>query len=301
MKQTHGTIKLVALDLDGVVYRGGMVLPGAREALEDVLARGLDLRYVTNNSTAHREDVAARLTSMGLPADRDRVLTSGVVTAHWLRERLPSGSRVLVVGEQGLMRELAEAGLAPVHAGDSNQAADENQAVARSRAGDTDPWIMKDAGRFAAVVVGMDRGFTYAALDSAQAAVRAGALFVATNPDATYPLPERLAPGAGSLVVAVATAAGTEPVIMGKPGLALADALVQLAGVSSDATLFVGDRLDTDVEMAKGAGMVAVLVLTGATTRDELRRYEEEGTTPRPDHVLDGLGQLPALLDRLGA
>ncbi|HEY5529598.1 MAG TPA: HAD-IIA family hydrolase [Thermoleophilia bacterium] len=283
MKQTRGTIKLVALDLDGVVYRGGMVLPGAREALEDVLARGLDLRYVTNNSTAHREDVAARLTSMGLPADRDRVLTSGVVTAHWLRERLPSGSRVLVVGEQGLMRELAEAGLAPVHAGDSN------------------PGIMKDAGRFAAVVVGMDRGFTYAALDSAQAAVRAGALFVATNPDATYPLPERLAPGAGSLVVAVATAAGTEPVIMGKPGLALADALVQLAGVSSDATLFVGDRLDTDVEMAKGAGMVAVLVLTGATTRDELRRYEEEGTTPRPDHVLDGLGQLPALLDRLGA
>jgi ribonucleotide monophosphatase NagD (HAD superfamily) len=147
----------------------------------------------------------------------------------------------------------------------------------------------------------MDRGFTYAALDCAQAAVRAGALFVATNPDATYPLPERLAPGAGSLVVAVATAAGTKPVIMGKPGLALADALVQLAGVSSDATLFVGDRLDTDVEMAKGAGMVAVLVLTGATTRGELRRYEEEGTTPRPDHVLDGLGQLPALLDRLGA
>jgi len=283
MKQTHGTIKLVALDLDGVVYRGGMVLPGAREALEDVLARGLDLRYVTNNSTAHREDVAARLASMGLPADRGRVLTSGVVTAHWLRERLPSGSRVLVVGEQGLMRELAEAGLAPVHAGDSN------------------PGIMKDAGRFAAVVVGMDRGFTYAALDSAQAAVRAGALFVATNPDATYPLPERLAPGAGSLVAAVATAAGTEPVIMGKPGLALADALVQLAGVSSDATLFVGDRLDTDVEMAKGAGMVAVLVLTGATTRDELRRYEEEGTTPRPDYVLDDLGQLPALLDRLGA
>lgn len=283
MKQTRGTIKLVALDLDGVVYRGGMVLSGAREAFEDVLARGLDLRYVTNNSTAHREEVAARLTSMGLPADRDRVLTSGLVTAHWLCERLPGGSRVLVVGEQGLMRELAEAGLAPVHAGDSN------------------PGIMKDAGRFAAVVVGMDRGFTYAALDSAQAAVRAGALFVATNPDATYPLPERLAPGAGSLVAAVATAAGTEPVIMGKPGLALADALVKLTGVSSGATLFVGDRLDTDVEMAKGAGMVAVLVLTGATTRDELRRYEEEGTTPRPDYVLDDLGQLPALLDQLGA
>jgi len=86
-------IKLVALDLDGVVYRGGMVLPGAREALEDVVRRGLDLRYVSNNSTAHRETVSERLTGMGLPAGADRVLTSGFVAGRWLRARLPRGPR----------------------------------------------------------------------------------------------------------------------------------------------------------------------------------------------------------------
>jgi phosphoglycolate/pyridoxal phosphate phosphatase family enzyme len=279
-------IRLVALDLDGVCYRGNVVLPGVPEALGNVLARGLDLRYVTNNSTTYREDVAARLVGMGLPADRDRILSSGVVTAHWLRERLSPGAKVLVVGEQGLIRELAEAGLAPVHAGDDD-------ASEQSDAPNTSSHV-------AAVVVGMDRAFTYGALAAAQAAIMAGALFVATNPDPTFPLPHGLAPGAGSMVAAVATAAGKQPVVMGKPALALAEALAQLAGIPSDATLFIGDRLDTDIEMGERAGMVTALVLTGATTLEQWRRHDAEGAEPRPDHVLDDLGQLPALLDRLG-
>jgi phosphoglycolate/pyridoxal phosphate phosphatase family enzyme len=286
-------IRLVALDLDGVCYRGNVALPGVREALEDILARGLDLRYVTNNSTTHRQDVAARLIGMGLPADADRVLSSGVVTARWLRERFPAGTEVLVVGEQGLIRELAEAGLVPRHAGDDGVA---GQPAASG--GPAEPALR---GRAAAVVVGMDRGVTYRALAEAQSAIADGALFVATNPDPTFPVPHGLAPGAGALVAAVATAAGRQPVVMGKPGLALAEALAKITGIGPESTLFIGDRLDTDVAMGEQAGMVTVLALTGATTLEDWHRHEAAGTEPRPDYVLDDLSQLAALLDRLGA
>jgi len=271
-------IKLVALDLDGVVYRGGMVLPGAREALEDVVRRGLDLRYVSNNSTAHRETVSERLTGMGLPAGADRVLTSGFVAGRWLRARLPEGTPVMVMGEEGLLRELREAGLAAYHVGGA-------AAVAPA----------------AAVVVGMDRSLSFQTLAQAQAAIRSGALFVATNPDPTFPTPDGLVPGAGALVAAVATAAETEPVFMGKPGLALAEILATVTGVPSRETLFVGDRLSTDIAMGEDAGMITALVLTGVTSEADLERARGEAGSVLPDHVLADLRELPDLLDSLSA
>ena len=271
-------IKLVALDLDGVVYRGGMVLPGAREALEDVVRRGLDLRYVSNNSTAHRETVSERLTGMGLPAGADRVLTSGFVAGRWLRARLPEDTPVMVMGEGGLLRELREAGLAAYHVGG---------AAAPAPA--------------AAVVVGMDRSLSFQMLAQAQAAIRSGALFVATNPDPTFPTPDGLVPGAGALVAAVATAAETEPVFMGKPGLALAEILATVTGVPSRETLFVGDRLSTDIAMGEDAGMITALVLTGVTSEADLERAREGGGSVLPDHVLADLRELPDLLDSLSA
>ncbi len=270
-------IRLVAVDLDGVVWRGREVLPGAVEALTAVVRRGLDLRYVSNNSTAHRETVSERLAGLGLPAGGDRVLTSGFVTGRWLRGRLPKGAPVLVVGEAGLMRELAEAGLAPTHTG-------------------------AGGGTPAAVVVGMDRGFSYRALAEAQAAVLAGALFVATNQDATFPTATGLLPGAGSIVAAVATAAGREPLVMGKPGLALAETLAGVTGVPPAQTLFVGDRLSTDIAMGRQAGMATVLVLTGVTSAADLERARAGGEgVVLPDHVLGSLAELPGLLDALSA
>lgn len=267
-------IRLVALDLDGVIWRGDEVLPGVREALQDVLRRGLDLRYVSNNSTAHRTTVSDRLAGLGLPAGTERVLTSGFVTGRWLRERLPEGTPVLVVGEEGLERELREAGLAPRRAG---------------------------AGAPKAVVVGMDRQFDYAGLAEAQAAVLSGALFVATNRDATFPTPHGLKPGAGAIVAAVATAAEQEPVLLGKPGLALAEVLAAVTGVQPAETLFVGDRLSTDIAMGRAAGMVTALVLTGVTSLDDLESARAAGTEALlPDQVLAGLADLPGLLDHLG-
>jgi phosphoglycolate/pyridoxal phosphate phosphatase family enzyme len=270
-------LRLVALDLDGVVWRGSEVIPGVPEALQDALRRGLDLRYVSNNSTAHREAVSQRLAAGGLPAGLDRVLTSGSVCGAWLRTRVPAGSLVLVVGEEGLIRELREAGFAAAHVNEAPEGAGP-----------------------AAVVVGMDRTFTYKTLAAAQKALSAGALYVATNSDRTFPTPDGLLPGAGSLVAAVSAAAEREPILVGKPSMTLAETLATITGVPAAETLFVGDRLSTDIAMAKAAGMVAALTLTGVTTDEDLWRAEITGEWVLPDHVLDSLADLPGLLDELG-
>jgi 4-nitrophenyl phosphatase len=222
---------------------------------------------------------------MGLPSGTDRVLTSGFVTGRWLSERLAEAPSVLVVGEEGLLRELREAGLAAYGVADATAHATP-----------------------AAVVVGMDRSFCYETLAAAQAAIMAGALFVATNRDATFPTPQGLAPGAGAIVAAVATAAEKEPVLMGKPGLALAKVLAAVTGVPAAETLFVGDRLTTDIVMGRDAGMVTALVLTGVTTAGDLRLAAAAeaastlaGGAALPDHVLRDLADLPRLLDDLRA
>jgi phosphoglycolate/pyridoxal phosphate phosphatase family enzyme len=290
-----GKIRLVAADLDGVVWLGGTILPDAPAALHDVVRRGLELRYVTNNSTAHREVVAQRLAACGLPAGADWVLTSAFVTGQWLRRRLPAGAPVLVVGEAGLMRELTEAGLAPVHAGEAAPALAPAAAGGAQEAADAPA-----AAPYQAVVVGMDRDFTFKALAEAQTAIRSGAVFVGTNPDATFPTATGLLPGAGSVVAAVATAAQKEPVFMGKPGLGLAETLAAVTGVPAGQTLFIGDRLSTDIGMGIRAGMVTALVLTGVTSPDEFERLRATGGPDMPDHVLRTLADLPALLDALG-
>ena len=270
-------IRLIACDFDGVVYRGGIVLPGVREALDDVLARGLDLRYVSNNATAHRRVVSDRLAGMGLPAGVDRVLTSAYATGRWLRERLPAGAAVMVVGEAGLLEELREAGFEVFHAGESTVA------------GGSAP-----AGPAVAVVVALDRCFSYVALAAAQKAIMEGALFVATNRDATFPAEHRLMPGAGALVAAVSAAAEKEPVCIGKPSPELARTLEGLTGVPASETLLVGDRVSTDIAMGHAAGMRTALVLTGVASATDARNS-------LADHVMGGLGELPSLLDQLGA
>jgi phosphoglycolate/pyridoxal phosphate phosphatase family enzyme len=284
----------VALDLDGVVWRGDEVLPGTREVLEDVLRRDLDLRYVTNNSTAHRETVSDRLAAAGLPAGAERVLTSGSVCGVWLRAQLPERSAVMVVGEEGLLRELREAGLDAYHVSDDREMPEGTaaRAVTAMRTGAVAP---------AALVVGMDRSFTYKTLATAQAALAVGAHYVATNADATFPTPDGLLPGAGSIVAAVSAAAQREPELVGKPSAALAETLASITAVPAAATLFVGDRLETDIAMAKAAGMVAALTLTGVTSDEDLWRAEITGEWVLPDHVLRSLEDLPDLLDSLGA
>ena len=186
----HGVI---VCDLDGVLWTGARPIPGAAEAVGRLRADGRRVAFLTNNSSRVIDDVRDQLRAMGVATGRADVLSSAQAAASVLAGDLAAGARVLVSGGPGVVEALEQAGLRPV-------ANDETF-----------------TGDVAAVVCGMDRAFDFARLDRASAAVRAGARFVATNTDPTFPGADRITPGAGALVAAIATAAGREPEVAGKP------------------------------------------------------------------------------------
>jgi HAD superfamily hydrolase (TIGR01450 family) len=224
------------LDLDGVVYIGGAAIPGAAQALRKAAAAGMRLAYVTNNAFRTPAAVAALLTSLGVPAAAEDVVTSAQAAARLLAERLPAGAPVLVVGGSGLRMALRERGLRPV-----STAADKPLAV----------------------VEGYAPGVDYSMLAEGGLAVAAGALFVASNADLTLPGRGGIGPGNGSLIQVIATATGVRPLVAGKPEPPLHHESV--LRTKAKHPLVVGDRLDTDIEGAQRVGADSLLVLTGVT------------------------------------
>lgn len=249
-------------DLDGVVYRGNQPLPHAVETINLLIADRREVFFVTNNSGATREQYADRLQQMGLLVSPERILTSGWATVHYLRQHMPR-ARLFVVGEPSLKQELQAAGFRLID----------------------DP----EAQLPDAVVVGIDREFTYQRLAQAQLAILHGAQFIATNTDPTYPAEDRLLPGAGSIVAAIRTATGKPPLVMGKPNPRILLPLLDEHRISLDATLVVGDRLETDIALAHALHMPSALVLTGVTTREDL---ENAPLDLLPHWVLENLGDL---------
>lgn len=226
------------VDLDGVVWRGGAPIRENVEPLSSLLAGGAKIVFLTNNSTRTRERYAEILTRLlGAPVRPEDVVTSGYSAAEWLR-RSRGCARVLVVGEHGLVSELSRA----CH-----------------RLLTPPDW--RDAE---AVVVGLDRGVCYRGLAAAHKAILNGALFVATNTDRSFPVEEGTEPGAGAIVALLRESTGREPDFdAGKPGSwILGLALKRLGGGPA---LVVGDRVDTDMEMARRHGLPGLLVLTGVT------------------------------------
>jgi HAD superfamily hydrolase (TIGR01450 family) len=261
---------LLVLDLDGVVYLGPVAVPGAEAALRGVRAEGHPVAFATNNASRSAEAVAAHLRALGVQAEAAEVATAAEAAAGLLREELPPGSTVLVIGSPALAAEVRAVGLTP---------------VSRTELGAGSAPV-----RPAAVVQGYDPGIGWADLAAAAYAVAAGALWVATNLDTTLPTAQGLAPGNGALVGAVAAAVGRPPDrSAGKP----AGGLLRLAAdrVRARRPLLVGDRLDTDIEAATRAGWPSLLVLTGVTDAADLAAAPP---ARRPDHVGADLG---ALLD----
>ena len=224
------------LDLDGVVYLGGTPIPGAAEALRKADAAGMRLAYVTNNAFRTPAAIAELLTSFGVPATREDVVTSAQAAARLLAERLPPGAPVLVVGGSGLRMALRERGLRPV-----STAIDKPQAVVQGYVPDV----------------------SYSLLAEGSLAVAAGALFVASNGDRTLPSRRGRQPGNGALIQVIATATGVQPLGAGKPEPPLHNESVLRTGAKHP--LVVGDRLDTDIEAAHRVGADSLLVLTGVT------------------------------------
>ncbi|RZU74868.1 HAD superfamily hydrolase (TIGR01450 family)/HAD superfamily hydrolase (TIGR01549 family) [Micromonospora kangleipakensis] len=261
---------LVVFDLDGVIYLIDQPIPGAVEAVGRLHADGKAVAYATNNASRRSSEVAYLLTGMGVPARADEVLTSAAATAELLRDRLPAGAPVLVVGAEALRAEIRAVGLRPVSLAD-----DEPAAVAQGY-GPQVGWVD---------------------LAEASLAVRAGAPWYATNTDRTLPSERGPLPGNGSLVAVLRTALGREPdVVVGKPEPALFATAARRAGGGQ--TLVVGDRLDTDIEGASRAGLDSLLVLTGVSDVPELLAAPE---TRRPTYVAMDLAGLfdPAAVVRL--
>jgi HAD superfamily hydrolase (TIGR01450 family) len=228
------------LDLDGVLYVGPDAVPHAAPAVTHARRAGMRLAFVTNNASRRPEVVAAHLTSLGIAAEPHDVVTSGQAAVRYLAARLAPGSRVLVVGTEGLAEEVEAGGLRPVR-----------------RAEEAD-----------AVLQGLSTTTSWADLAEAAVAIRSGALWVAGNRDVTYPSPRGPVPGNGALVAALEVATGLSPVVVGKPEPELHQASVERVGARKP--LVVGDRLDTDVLGARTTGADSLLVLTGVTDEAEL-------------------------------
>ncbi|WP_020672044.1 HAD-IIA family hydrolase [Amycolatopsis nigrescens] len=228
------------LDLDGTVYHGVNVIPGAAEVLETARERDVPVRFVTNNASKAPVAVAEHLRALGVAGVPSEVNTSAQAAAGVLRDRVAVGETVLVVGTDSLAAEVAAVGLKPV------------RTVRAGREG------------IAAVVQGHSPDTGWADLAEACLAIRAGALWVACNADVTLPAERGLLPGNGAMVAALRAATGTEPAVAGKPQTPLFETAAGSAGASRP--LVVGDRLDTDIAGAVAAGMDALVVLTGVAT-----------------------------------
>jgi glycerol-1-phosphatase len=222
------------IDLDGTVFRGRQATEGAVASLDQVDSRKL---YVTNNASRSADEVAAHLRELGFDATGADVVTSAQSAAHLLAEQLSSDARVLIVGTESLANEIAAVGLRPVR---------------------------RFEDKPVAVVQGLSLTIGWPDLAEAALAIRAGALWVAANVDATLPTERGLLPGNGSLVAALEAATGAKPQVAGKPAPTLLNDAVARGDFRKP--LVIGDRLDTDIEGANAAGLPSLMVLTGVST-----------------------------------
>jgi 4-nitrophenyl phosphatase len=241
-------IRACALDLDGVVWREDEKLPAVPAFFEFLRTQNIPYAFITNNSTRTPTQYLARLEAFEIPATPKQVITSGAVTAEEIARRFPQGTPFFAIGSQNLIDLIAAQGY---------------------------PF---NPERAQIVVVGLDRNLTYDKLRIAGQRIMAGAAFIATNGDATFPLPNgEIGPGAGSLVSAVATMTGQQPYMIGKPAAPMFEAALRYFGVPAAQTLMIGDRLDTDILGAQSIGMKSALVLTGISRADQTAAIAPDG------------------------
>ncbi len=246
----------IVCDLDGVLYRGNVEVPGAGAALHRLLSAGIGLVFVTNNSTKTSAEAAAKIHQLtGFEAREQDVVTSAQAAAHLLAADAPP---TWLFGAAGARRPLEAEGVP----------------------------LVEDWRQAEAVVAGLDPSLTYESLTRTVMAVAGGARFIATNTDVTYPTPQGLWPGAGSLVAAVEAATGVTAEVAGKPHAAMRSLLRQR--LSGQRVSVVGDRPETDLALGTAEGWQTILVLSGVTA-------SAEGVEPAPDAVADSIADVPAL------
>jgi HAD superfamily hydrolase (TIGR01457 family) len=251
------------IDLDGVVYRGNELLPGALEFVNWLHINTKKYLFLTNNSFASGAQILARLAHMGILTDSDHLLTAGQAAVQNIARRLPGGV-VYVVGEQSLITLVEAQGLSVT------------------------------AGREAdAVLVGLDRSFDYQKMADAADAIRAGAIFVTINRDPVLPVVGGFLPGCGSLAAALECASGVSPQVVGKPEPMLLLEALQSLGSRPEETVMVGDGLAIDILAGQRAGAHTLLVLSGSSSLADV-----EQSSLKPDHIYADLAAVMEELTR---
>ena len=261
--------RLFLLDMDGTLYLGDDVFDGAVDFIHSISETGRNYIYLTNNSSRAGVDYITRLHKLGFPCEAENVFTSGMATGEFLNQNYP-GAKVYLAGTKAFYRELQSYGIDLVN--------DEN--------GHT------DVDTVDVVVQGFDTELVYEKLDLACHFLRRGAKFIAANPDWVCPMPaDEVLPDCGSICALLTAASGVKPEYIGKPNRNMIDVVSKMTGVPNENICAVGDRLYTDIAVAKNAGSVSVCVLSGESSEQDIAESEVQ-----PDYVLKDVAEIAKIL-----
>ena len=247
--------------MDGVIWKADTPIGDLNKTFNRIRERGIKFTFATNNGTKTPEQYVARLKNFGVDVEPWQVITSAQAAAHALSQKFAPGTKVFMIGEEGVRLSLQEKGfeILPV----------------------------EDAQAAQAVVMGMDRQINFQKIVEATLLVRKGVPFYATNPDKTFPTPRGEIPGAGAWYTVIIAASDIEPVIAGKPYPFLMELALERLGTSKSETLVVGDRLETDVAAGQGVGCPTALVLSGVSTHEAAQQWK-----PKIDWIASDLADL---------
>lgn len=246
------------LDLDGTIYRGNELIPGAKSFLEKLSGANLNYKFITNNSSRTPVQLSKRLSDMGIEVTPDHFITTALATADYMATRFQNNEhRVFIIGEDGLYTAIRDAGFTI-----TNEAPD-------------------------IVVVGLDRSFNFEKLTWAVNAIKNGAIFIATNPDKQLLTEDGIIPGTGSIVAMVESETSIQPIFIGKPYHYIFEYSLRLLETKPEFVMVIGDNYHTDIIGASKYGMQTALVLSGITQKEDLA-----GITISPNYIVANLDEL---------
>ncbi len=252
-------MKSVISDMDGVIYRGKQLIPGAKDFVQQLLSNKVPFLFLTNNAEQTPHDLSLKVEQLGISGlTEDNFITAAMATAMFLKtqNRKPN-PKAYVIGGGGLMNELYKVGFS----------------------------ISESSPDY--VVVAKSTSFGYEQLKKAVRFIDQGAKFIGTNPDMIDPVEGGLEPAAGTILAAVSAATGKTPYIVGKPNALMMTLATRKLGVHPDSAVMIGDRMDTDIVGGLEAGMTTALVLSGVTTKESMEYFPY-----RPDHVFNNVGEI---------
>ena len=254
-------IKALILDMDGVIWKGDAPIGDLPATFKRIRERGLKFVFATNNGTKTPEEYQQKLAELGVEIDASQIVTSALGIAFMLSQRFPRGTKIFVIGEDGIRVALQEKGFEIL--------------------------TIENAPQAQAFVMGIDRRINFQKVAEATLLVRAGIPFYTTNTDRTFPTPRGEIPGSGAWLSVITSATGVEPIVAGKPFPYLMELALEKLGTKKEETLVVGDRLETDIAAGQAVGCPTAFVLSGVSKLEEAKDWN-------PNIVADSLAALVA-------